>query len=35
LRWLENGWKVRVTEVAHAVSVGVPEDVARLKTPAK
>jgi 3-deoxy-manno-octulosonate cytidylyltransferase (CMP-KDO synthetase) len=30
LRWLENGWKIRVTEVEHdAVSVDVPEDVAR------
>jgi 3-deoxy-manno-octulosonate cytidylyltransferase (CMP-KDO synthetase) len=32
LRWLENGWKIRVTEVAHdAVSVDVPEDVARVE----
>jgi 3-deoxy-manno-octulosonate cytidylyltransferase (CMP-KDO synthetase) len=30
LRWLENGWKIRVAEVEHdAVSVDVPEDVAR------
>ena len=29
LRWLENGWKIRVAEVEHdAVSVDVPEDVA-------
>jgi 3-deoxy-manno-octulosonate cytidylyltransferase (CMP-KDO synthetase) len=32
LRWLENGWKIRVTEVEHdAVSVDVPEDVARVE----
>ncbi len=32
LRWLENGWKIRVAEVAHdAVSVDVPEDVARVE----
>ena len=32
LRWLENGWKVRVTEVEHdAVSVDVPEDVTRVE----
>ncbi len=32
LRWLENGWKIRITEVAHdAVSVDVPEDVARVE----
>jgi len=32
LRWLENGWKVRVAEVEHdAVSVDVPEDVARVE----
>ena len=32
LRWLENGWKFRVAEVAHdAVSVDVPEDVARVE----
>lgn len=32
LRWLENGWKIRVTEVAHdSVSVDVPEDVARVE----
>ena len=30
LRWLENGWKIRVAEVEHdAVSVDVAEDVAR------
>jgi 3-deoxy-manno-octulosonate cytidylyltransferase (CMP-KDO synthetase) len=32
LRWLENGWKIRVREVEHdAVSVDVPEDVARVE----
>jgi 3-deoxy-manno-octulosonate cytidylyltransferase (CMP-KDO synthetase) len=32
LRWLENGWKIRVVEVEHdAVSVDVPEDVARVE----
>lgn len=32
LRWLENGWKIRVAEVAHdSVSVDVPEDVARVE----
>ncbi len=32
LRWLENGWKIRVAEVAHdAISVDVPEDVARVE----
>jgi 3-deoxy-manno-octulosonate cytidylyltransferase (CMP-KDO synthetase) len=32
LRWLENGWKIRVAEVAHdAVSVDVPEDVKRVE----
>ena len=32
LRWLENGWKIRVTEVEHdAISVDVPEDVARVE----
>jgi 3-deoxy-manno-octulosonate cytidylyltransferase (CMP-KDO synthetase) len=32
LRWLENGWKIRVAEVTHdAVSVDVPEDVARVE----
>ena len=32
LRWLENGWKMRVAEVAHdAVSVDVPEDVRRVE----
>jgi len=33
LRWLENGWKIRVAEVEHdAVSVDVPEDVAKVET---
>jgi 3-deoxy-manno-octulosonate cytidylyltransferase (CMP-KDO synthetase) len=32
LRWLENGWKIRVAEVAHdALSVDVPEDVERVE----
>jgi 3-deoxy-manno-octulosonate cytidylyltransferase (CMP-KDO synthetase) len=32
LRWLENGWKIRVAEVAHdAVSVDIPEDIARVE----
>jgi 3-deoxy-manno-octulosonate cytidylyltransferase (CMP-KDO synthetase) len=32
LRWLENGWKIRVAEVEHdAVSVDVPEDVVRVE----
>src|ERR1700731_3846722 len=32
LRWLENGWKIRVAEVQHdAVSVDVPEDVVRVE----
>jgi 3-deoxy-manno-octulosonate cytidylyltransferase (CMP-KDO synthetase) len=32
LRWIENGWKIRVAEVEHdAVSVDVPEDVARVE----
>ena len=32
LRWLENGWKMRVAEVEHdAVSVDVAEDVARVE----
>src|SRR5437588_7968826 len=32
LRWLENGWKIRVAEVDHdAVSVDVQEDVARVE----
>ena len=32
LRWMENGWKVRVAEVEHdAVSVDVPEDVKRVE----
>lgn len=32
LRWLENGWKMRVAEVARdSVSVDVPEDVARVE----
>jgi 3-deoxy-manno-octulosonate cytidylyltransferase (CMP-KDO synthetase) len=33
LRWLENGWKIRVAEVEHdAVSVDVPEDVKRVES---
>jgi 3-deoxy-manno-octulosonate cytidylyltransferase (CMP-KDO synthetase) len=32
LRWIENGWKIRVAEVEHdAVSVDVHEDVARVE----
>jgi 3-deoxy-manno-octulosonate cytidylyltransferase (CMP-KDO synthetase) len=32
LRWLENGWKIRVAEVEHdSVSVDVPEDVERVE----
>ena len=32
LRWIENGWKIRVAEVEHdAVSVDAPEDVARVE----
>lgn len=32
LRWLENGWRIRVAEVPHdAISVDVPEDVARVE----
>jgi len=32
LRWLENGWKIRVAEVEHdAVSVDVPEDIPRVE----
>jgi 3-deoxy-manno-octulosonate cytidylyltransferase (CMP-KDO synthetase) len=32
LRWMENGWKIRVAEVEHdAASVDVPEDVARVE----
>jgi 3-deoxy-manno-octulosonate cytidylyltransferase (CMP-KDO synthetase) len=32
LRWLENGWKIRVAEVQHdAISVDIPEDVARVE----
>ena len=32
LRWLENGWKIRVAEVEHdAVSVDAPEDVTRVE----
>ncbi|MGB7849029.1 MAG: 3-deoxy-manno-octulosonate cytidylyltransferase [Candidatus Acidiferrum sp.] len=32
LRWLENGWRIRVAEVVHdAVSVDVPEDVVRVE----
>jgi 3-deoxy-manno-octulosonate cytidylyltransferase (CMP-KDO synthetase) len=33
LRWLENGWKIRVAEVEHdAVSVDVPEDIAKVES---
>ena len=32
LRWLENGWKIRVAEVEHdAISVDVPEDIPRVE----
>ena len=32
LRWLENGWRIRVAEVPHdSVHVDVPEDVARVE----
>jgi len=32
LRWLENGWKIRVAEVTYdSVTVDVPEDVARVE----
>src|SRR5216110_2974498 len=32
LRWMENGWKIRVAEVEHdAVSVDVPEDLERVE----
>jgi 3-deoxy-manno-octulosonate cytidylyltransferase (CMP-KDO synthetase) len=32
LRWMENGWKIRVTEVEHdAVSVDVQEDVEKVE----
>jgi 3-deoxy-manno-octulosonate cytidylyltransferase (CMP-KDO synthetase) len=32
LRWLENGWKIRVAKVEHdAVSVDVPEDIIRVE----
>ena len=32
LRWMENGWKIRVAEVERdAISVDVPEDVARVE----
>jgi 3-deoxy-manno-octulosonate cytidylyltransferase (CMP-KDO synthetase) len=32
LRWLENGWRIRVAEVPHdAVSVDVPEDISRVE----
>lgn len=32
LRWLENGWKIRVAEVEHdAISVDVPDDIARVE----
>jgi 3-deoxy-manno-octulosonate cytidylyltransferase (CMP-KDO synthetase) len=33
LRWMENGWKIRVAEVPHdAVSVDAPEDVQRVES---
>jgi 3-deoxy-manno-octulosonate cytidylyltransferase (CMP-KDO synthetase) len=33
LRWMENGWKIRVAEVPHdAVSVDAPEDVPRVES---
>jgi 3-deoxy-manno-octulosonate cytidylyltransferase (CMP-KDO synthetase) len=33
LRWMENGWKIRVAEVPHdAVSVDVPEDIQRVES---
>ena len=33
LRWLENGWKIRIAEVDHdSVSVDVPADVARVES---
>ncbi len=33
LRWMENGWKIRVAEVEHdAVSVDVPEDVTKVES---
>jgi 3-deoxy-manno-octulosonate cytidylyltransferase (CMP-KDO synthetase) len=33
LRWLENGWRIRVAEVPHdTVSVDVPDDVTRVET---
>ena len=32
LRWLENGWKIRVAQVEHdAISVDVPEDITRVE----
>jgi len=32
LRWLENGWRIRVAEVPHdAVSIDVPEDIPRVE----
>jgi 3-deoxy-manno-octulosonate cytidylyltransferase (CMP-KDO synthetase) len=32
LRWLENGWRIRVAEVPHdAVSIDVPEDISRVE----
>jgi 3-deoxy-manno-octulosonate cytidylyltransferase (CMP-KDO synthetase) len=32
LRWLENGWRIRVAEVEHdSISVDVPEDVAKVE----
>src|ERR1700674_1936135 len=32
LRWLENGWKIRIAEVEHdSISVDVPEDIPRVE----
>jgi len=32
LRWIENGWKIRVAQVEHdAISVDVPEDITRVE----
>jgi 3-deoxy-manno-octulosonate cytidylyltransferase (CMP-KDO synthetase) len=32
LRWMENGYKIRVAEVEHdAISVDAPEDVTRIE----